>query len=60
MNILLISPKSNFPDVTPAWLRIPQLTLPILAALTPPEHEVLMIEEEFERLPLDGHWDVWV
>ncbi|NVL93192.1 MAG: B12-binding domain-containing radical SAM protein [Desulfobacterales bacterium] len=58
MNILLISPKSNFPDVTPAWLRIPQLALPILAALTSPEHEVLMIEEEFERLPLDGHWDV--
>jgi radical SAM superfamily enzyme YgiQ (UPF0313 family) len=58
MRILLISPKRNFPYVTPGWLRIPQLTLPILAALTPPEHEVLMIEEEFERLPLDGHWDV--
>ncbi len=58
MRILLISPKSNFPDVTPGWLRIPQLTLPILAALTPPEHEVLMVEEEFEPLPLDDDWDV--
>jgi len=58
MRVLLVSPKSNFPDATPAWLRIPQLTLPILAALTPPEHQVAMVEEEFERLPLDEHWDV--
>jgi radical SAM superfamily enzyme YgiQ (UPF0313 family) len=58
MRILLIVPKSNFPDVTPRWLRIPQLTLPILKGLTPPEHEVLTVEEEFERLPLDDRWDV--
>ncbi len=58
MKILLVSPKSNFPDATPGWLRIPQLTLPILAALTPSEHEVLMVEEEFEPLPLDDDWDV--
>ena len=58
MRVLLVSTKSNFPDVTPGWLRIPQLTLPILAGLTPPEHEVVMVEEEFDRLPLDGHWDV--
>ena len=58
MRILLISPKSNFPDATPGWMRIPQLTLPILAGLTPFEHEVSMVEEEFEPLPLDGHWDV--
>jgi radical SAM superfamily enzyme YgiQ (UPF0313 family) len=58
MKILLIVPKSNFPDVTPRSLRIPQLTLPVLTALTPPEHEVLTVEEEFEPLPLDDHWDV--
>jgi hypothetical protein len=57
MRILLLSPKSNFPDVTPSWLRIPQLTLLILAGLTPPEHEVLTVEEEFESLPLEEHWD---
>jgi hypothetical protein len=57
MRILLLSPKSNFPDVTPSWLRIPQLTLLILAGLTPPEHEVLTVEEEFEPLPLEEHWD---
>jgi radical SAM superfamily enzyme YgiQ (UPF0313 family) len=42
----------------PAWLRIPQLTLPILASLTPSEHEVVMVDEEVERLPVDEHWDV--
>jgi radical SAM superfamily enzyme YgiQ (UPF0313 family) len=58
MRVLLVSPKSSFPDVTPRWLRIPQLVLPILAALTPAEHEVLMVEEEFECLPVDESWDV--
>lgn len=58
MRILLVCPKSSFPDATPSFLRIPQLTLPILAGLTPPEHEVRMCEEEFEPLPHDGHWDV--
>jgi radical SAM superfamily enzyme YgiQ (UPF0313 family) len=58
MRVLLVSPKSNFPDVTAGWFRIPQLTLAILAALTPPEHEVSMIQEEFERLPVDEQWDV--
>ena len=58
MRILLISPKTNFPDVAPGWLRIPQLTLPTLAALTPSEHEVLIADEDYDRLPLDEHWDV--
>ncbi len=58
MRILLICPKSNFPDVTPGSLRIPQLTLPILAGLTPPDHEVLMVEEEFDPLPMKDCWDV--
>jgi len=58
MRILLLAPRSNFPDVTPGWLRIPQLQLSILAALTPPEHEVLTVEEAYEYLPLDERWDV--
>jgi radical SAM superfamily enzyme YgiQ (UPF0313 family) len=57
VKILLVSPKSNFPDARPAALRIPQLTLPILTGLTPHEHDVLMVEDEYERLPLDEHWD---
>ena len=58
MKILLICPKSNFPDVPSRWLRIPQLVLPILEALTPPEHEVVTVEEDYETLPLGEHWDV--
>jgi len=58
MKILLVSPSSSFPDVTPGWLRISQLALPLLAALTPPRHEVRMVEDEHEKLPLDEHWDL--
>jgi radical SAM superfamily enzyme YgiQ (UPF0313 family) len=58
MKILLVVPRSKFPDTTPRWLRVPQLTLPILEGLTPSEHEVLTVEEEFEPLPIDQHWDV--
>ena len=58
MKILLISPKSNSPDPAPAALRIPQLTLPIIAGLTPREHDVRMVEDEFEHLPLEEAWDV--
>ncbi len=59
MKILLISPKKNGSDeAAPGWLRLPQLPLSILAALTPPEHEVVTVEEEYEQLPLDENWDV--
>ena len=58
MRVLLVSPKRNSPDVIPGWFRVPQLTLSILAALTPSEHEVLMTQEEYERLPVGEHWDV--
>jgi len=58
MRVLLVSPRSSVSDATPGWLRIPQLSLPVLAALTPPEHDVAMIEEEREPVPLDEHWDV--
>jgi radical SAM superfamily enzyme YgiQ (UPF0313 family) len=59
MKILLISPKKNGSDeAAPGWLRLPQLPLSILAALTPPEHQVLTVEEEYEQLPLDENWDL--
>ena len=58
MRILLISPKKDFPDVGRGWLRVPQLILPVLKALTPSEHEVLTVDEEYEPVPLDEHWDV--
>ena len=34
MRILLIAPRSEFPDVTPGWLRIAQMSLLILEALS--------------------------
>ena len=58
MRILLVSPTNTTSGVTARWLRMPQLSLPILAALTPPEHEVVMVEEEYEPLPADERWDV--
>lgn len=59
MKILLIAPKRNeFDESFPAWLRIPQLPLSIIAALTPPEHEVVVAEEEDGPLPVDYDWDV--
>jgi len=58
MRVLLVSPKNSFTDARPDWLRIPQLALPILAALTPPGHEVETVEEEYQHLPLEERWDV--
>ena len=58
MRILLVSPRSLVSEATSGWLRIPQLSLPILKALTPPEHEVMAAEEEFAPLPDGDRWDV--
>jgi len=58
MRILLIAPRSDFPDVTPIWLRITQMSLLILEALSGPEHEVTVVEEEIEPIPYEQQWDV--
>jgi radical SAM superfamily enzyme YgiQ (UPF0313 family) len=58
MRILLIAPRSEFPDVTPGWLRFSQMSLLILEALSGPDHEVTTIEEEIESIPYDQSWDV--
>lgn len=58
MRILLVSPRSEFPDVTPGWLGIPQMSLLILEALTPPEHQITTVEEEIEPVPANGDWDL--
>ena len=58
MRILLITPRSEFPDVTPGWLRIPQMSLLILAELTAPGHEVRVLDEEVEPIPWNEKWDV--
>ena len=58
MKILLISPRSEYHEVTPGWLSIPQMSLLILEALTPPEHQIVAVEEEVEPVPVNGVWDL--
>ena len=58
MKILLISPCADLDVETPKGLMIPQLALHILEGLTPPEHEVMLVEEESEVLNLDEECDL--
>ncbi len=53
MKIILISPTIDAKKRTNKGLMIPQLALYILKGLTPPEHEVEIIEEETEPIDLD-------
>ena len=53
MKILLISPAVDAETRTNKGLMIPQLGLYILEGLTPPEHEVKIIEEETDPIDLD-------
>ena len=53
MKILLISPSVDAEKRTNKWLMIPQLALYILEGLTPPEHEVKIIEEETGYIDLE-------
>jgi len=58
MRILLISPTIDSNKRTNKGLMIPQLALYILQGLTPPEHEVRIIEEETEDIDLDLEYDL--
>jgi radical SAM superfamily enzyme YgiQ (UPF0313 family) len=53
MKILLISPAVDAEKRTNKGLMMPQLALYILAGLTPPEHEVVIIEEETGHIDLE-------
>lgn len=58
MKILLISP-CKAPDVKkPRFLMIPQLSLHLIAGLTPPHHEVKIVEEEVDTINLDEECDI--
>jgi len=58
MNIALISPSRN-PDVKkPKGIMMPQLALNLLEGLTPPEHDVTLIEEEIDEIDLDMESDL--
>ena len=58
MRILLIAPRSEFPDVARSWLRIPQMSLLVLEALALPEHEVTVVEEDIQPVNLSDKWDL--
>ncbi len=58
MKILLIAPCQPL-DQRPNSMDIPQLTLSMIAALTPPEHEIEIVEEVYgESVNFDGDYDV--
>ena len=59
MRILLLAPsKGERARKARASIRFPQVSLLYVAALTPPEHEVVVIEEESQPLDLDAGWDL--
>jgi len=58
MKILLISPSKSPNFKKPKYLLIPQLSLHLLAGLTPPEYDVKIIEEEIEDINLDEECDL--
>ena len=58
MKILLISPCLHG-ERRPYQFAIPQLTLSLIAGMTPPEHEVEICEEEYgDRVNFDGDYDL--
>ncbi len=56
VKILLIAPSLG--EGRSRFLRMPQLTLGIISALTPPEIEVDVVEEETEEVKFDRHYDL--
>jgi len=58
MKILLISPCEDPNIKQQKSVMFPQLALDLLAGLTPPGHEVSIIEEEVEEIPLDANYDL--
>jgi radical SAM superfamily enzyme YgiQ (UPF0313 family) len=58
MKILLISPCKTTKARRSKFIMIPQLALHLIGALTPPEHEVKVIEEEIEDIPFDDNCDL--
>lgn len=58
MKILLISPCQGAKGRQQKSVIFPQLALDLLAGLTPPGHEVTIIEEEIDDIPLDAECDL--
>ncbi len=58
MRILLVSPRSEYPEAIPGWILIPQLSLKILQALSPNGHQVVTAEEDSAPVPWSEQWDL--
>jgi len=58
MKILLVSPIRDQHQFTNSGILIPQLALFILQGLTPKQHEVKIVEEEYMQLDLNEECDV--
>jgi radical SAM superfamily enzyme YgiQ (UPF0313 family) len=58
MKILLVSPIRDQHQFTNGGILIPQLALFILQGLTPKQHEVKIVEEEYMQLDLNEECDV--
>jgi radical SAM superfamily enzyme YgiQ (UPF0313 family) len=56
MRVLLLSPSND--GKRSHFFRIPQLTLSVIAMLTPPEIEVEIVEEETERINFGKYYDL--
>jgi radical SAM superfamily enzyme YgiQ (UPF0313 family) len=58
MKILLISPGRGPNIKQQKSVMMPQLALDLLAGLTPPEHAVTIVEEEYNAIDLDADCDL--
>ena len=58
MKLLLISPCQYEHRRLSNSLRIPQISLNIIAALTPPDYEIKIVEEELENINYDEDCDI--
>ena len=58
MKIALIAPVKGESTKTRDIIRFPMISLLYIAALTPPEHEVTIVEEEVEPVNFDMECDL--
>jgi hypothetical protein len=61
MKVLLIGPTAldyNGNPIKQRRLHLPGLTLPMLAAVTPPDVHLRLLSETVEDIPFDEHWDL--
>lgn len=61
MKVLLIGPTAldyNGQPIRQKKLHLPGLTLPMLAAVTPPDVVIRLLSETVEDIPFNEHWDL--